>query len=113
MLKRKKLRHNEYYDMQHRLDNLYAQSVNGQNFYNLMKWIRSDENIRLAYRNIKRNTGSKTAGTDKLTIEDVKCLSVEEVILKVQNMLQNAWTMQLDQAFLFLGISIMSTVDLK
>jgi len=51
-----------------------------------MKWIRSDENIRLAYRNIKRNSGSKTAGTNKLTIENVKCLSVEEVILKVKNM---------------------------
>ena len=75
--------------MQHCFDNLYAQSVNGQNFYDLMKLISSDENIRLAYRNIKRNTGSKTAGTDKLTIEDVKCLSVEEVIQKVQNNLQS------------------------
>lgn len=89
MLKRKKLRHNEYYEMQHCFDNLYAQSGNGQNFYDLMKWIRSDENIRLAYRNIKRNTGSKTAGTDKLIIEDVKYLSVEEVVRKVQNMLQS------------------------
>ncbi len=75
--------------MQYCFDNLYAQSVNGQNFYDLMKWISSDENIRLAYRNIKRNTGSKTAGTNKLTIEDVKSLSVEEVILKVQNMLES------------------------
>ena len=58
--------------MQHCFDNLYAQSVNGQNFYDLMKLMSSNENIRLAYRNIKRNTGSKTAGTDKLTIEDIK-----------------------------------------
>ncbi|MFD1738125.1 RNA-directed DNA polymerase, partial [Bacillus salitolerans] len=32
MLKRKKLRHSEYYDMQHCFDNLYGQSVDGQNF---------------------------------------------------------------------------------
>ena len=75
--------------MQHCFDNLYAQSVNGQNFYDLMELMSSNENIRLAYRNIKRNTGSKTAGTDKLTIEDIKYLSVEEVIEKVQNMFQS------------------------
>ena len=75
--------------MQHCFDNLYAQSVNGQNFYDLMSLISSNENIRLAYRNIKRNTGSKTAGTNKLTIKDIEHLSVEEVIEQVQNMLQS------------------------
>ena len=50
--------------------------------------ISSNENIRLAYRNIKRNTGSKTAGTNKLTINDINYLSVEEVIENVQNMFQ-------------------------
>jgi RNA-directed DNA polymerase len=74
--------------MQHFFDNLYAQSVNGQNFYDLMKLIISNENIRLAYRNIKRNTGSKTAGTNKLTIDDIKHLSVEKVIEHVQTMSQ-------------------------
>jgi RNA-directed DNA polymerase len=74
--------------MQHCFDNLYAQSVDGQNFYDLMKLISSNENIRLAYRNIKRNTGSKTAGTNKLTIGDIKHLSVENVIVHVQNMLK-------------------------
>ena len=54
------------------LIHLYAQSVNGQNFYNLIELMSSKENIRLAYRNIKRNTGSKTAGIDKLTIDDIK-----------------------------------------
>ena len=72
--------------MQGYFDNLYAQSVNGQNFYDLMNLIRSEENIRLAYRNIKRNTGSKTTGADKLTINDVKGLTVEEVIEKIQCM---------------------------
>ena len=72
--------------MQQCFDNLYAQSVNGQNFYDLMELISSNENIRLAYRNIKRNTGSKTAGTNKLTIDDIKNLSVEDVIENVQTM---------------------------
>ncbi len=49
----------------------------------------SNENIRLAYRNIKRNTGSKTAGTDKLTIKDISHMSVEDVIVKVQEMFQS------------------------
>jgi RNA-directed DNA polymerase len=74
--------------MQQCFDNLYAQSVDGQNFYDLMKLISSNENIRLAYRNIKRNTGSKTAGTNKLTIDDIKYLSVEKVTEHVQNMFQ-------------------------
>lgn len=75
--------------MQHCFDNLYAQSVNGQNFYDLMNLISSDENIRLAYRNIKKNTGSKTAGTNKMTIDDIKNLSIEKVIEYVQNMFQS------------------------
>jgi RNA-directed DNA polymerase len=73
--------------MQCCFDNLYAQSIDGQNFYDLMKLICSKENICLAYRNIKRNSGSKTAGSNRLTIEDVKHLSVEEVINKIQHML--------------------------
>lgn len=85
-MKRKKLRHTEYYDMQDCFDTLYAQSVNGYTFYGLTEIMSSNENIRLAYRNIKRNTGSKTAGTDKLTIEDIKHLSVEEVIARIQKM---------------------------
>jgi len=75
--------------MQYCFDNLYAQSVNGQNFYDLLKLISSNENIRLAYRNIKRNTGSKTAGTNKLTIDDIKHLSIEEVVEHVQKMFQS------------------------
>ncbi|MGY0695032.1 group II intron reverse transcriptase/maturase [Virgibacillus sp. FSP13] len=89
MLKRKKLRHNEYYDMQSHFDSLYAQSANGQNFYGLLDLMQSDENIRLAYRNIKRNTGSRTAGFDGLTIKDIKRLSVSEVISTIQRMFEH------------------------
>ncbi|PET42318.1 group II intron reverse transcriptase/maturase [Bacillus sp. AFS001701] len=72
--------------MQTCFDILYAQSVSGHHFYDLTELMCSEDNIRLAYRNIKRNRGSKTAGTDKLTIDDFIHLSVREVIEKVQTM---------------------------
>jgi RNA-directed DNA polymerase len=72
--------------MQDCFDSLYAQSVSGHHFYDLTVIMSSKDNIRLAYRNIKRNTGSKTAGTDKLTINDILPLTVEDVIAKVQAM---------------------------
>lgn len=65
MTKQKKLRHSEYYDLQPVFDRLYADSQQGKIFTKLMDIISSEENIRLAYRNIKRNGGSNTAGTDK------------------------------------------------
>ena len=62
------LRNNEYYDFQAVFDNLYAESCNGRCFRNLMELIRKEENILLAYRNIKKNKGSHTKGVDGKTI---------------------------------------------
>ena len=45
-----------------------------------MSIITSDDNILLAYRNIKRNNGSATAGEDKVTINEIEKLSTEEFI---------------------------------
>lgn len=78
------LRHAEYYNLQPVFDDLYAKSKNGESFDNLMKVILSEENIMLAYRNIKNNKGSNTPGTDKLTIADIGRLPKEEVISKVR-----------------------------
>ncbi len=89
MLKKDKLRYNEYYDMQHIYDELYAQSKNGNNFYKLLEIIGSEQNICLAYRNLKTNNGSKTAGTDGLTIDDIKHLCDEDIIMKVRSSLDN------------------------
>lgn len=89
MLKKDKLRYNEYYDMQHIYDELYAQSKNGNNFYKLLEIIGSEQNICLAYRNLKINSGSKTAGTDGLTIDDIKHLCDEDIIVKVRSSLDN------------------------
>ena len=78
------LRHAEYYGMQQTYDDLYAKSKNGELFPKLMDIVFSRENILLAYRNIKANTGSNTPGTDRLTIKNIGCLSTEEVVDKVR-----------------------------
>lgn len=78
------LRHAEYYQMQGRFDNLYAQSLQNCEFTNLMDIILNRENILLAYRNIKSNSGSSTPGTDKLNIKDIGRLNPEEVVDKVR-----------------------------
>ena len=78
------LRHNEYYGMQETFDDLYVRAKNGEIFTDLMSIVLKRENILLAYRNIKANTGSNTAGTDGLTIKDIGRLTPEEVVEKVR-----------------------------
>jgi len=88
-VKKSKLRNAEYYSMQSTFDMLYDQSKNNSNFKNLMGIISSSENIKLAYRNIKKNTGSKTAGVDGRTIEHISKLTEEQFILYVRNKLRD------------------------
>ena len=88
-LKRKKLRHAEYYDMTETTDRLYEESKEGKAFTNLMELIVSEENIKLAYRNIKHNSGSVTPGTDGKTIKDIEKMSENAFVQHVQNKL--AW----------------------
>lgn len=53
--------------------------------FSLILWILSyRENILLAYRNIKANAGSKTAGTDGTIIKDIGKLPAETVVKKVR-----------------------------
>ena len=77
-------RHAEYYGMQRTFDELYAKSKAGETFIGLMELVLSPDNIMLAYRNIKTNTGSYTAGTDKQNIGDIGRLPPAEVIGKVR-----------------------------
>lgn len=63
-LKNNSIRYSEYYDMQYTFDTLYENSQNNAKFTNLFNLIIKEENILLAYRTIKRNFGSKTAGTN-------------------------------------------------
>ena len=78
------LRHAEYYGMQEIFDELYQKSQNGEVFNNLLDLILSKDNILLAYRNIKANKGSYTAGTDNKNITDIGGRTPDEVIQKVR-----------------------------
>lgn len=47
----------------------------------LYEHIISKDNILLAFQNIKANTGSKTSGTDGITIDKYKIENVESYLL--------------------------------
>ena len=85
--KKSKLRHAEYYDFQGIQDRLYADSQKGRVYKHLTEIIALPENIRLAYRNIKANHGSRTAGTDGRTIKDLENLPDEKLVALVQKKL--------------------------
>jgi group II intron reverse transcriptase/maturase len=86
--KKQKLRNNEYYCIQKIQDKLYKYSQKGYDFKNLMEHITSRKNILLAYRNIKRNTGSKTRGTNNTTIEDLEEWTTQELVEYVRSRLE-------------------------
>lgn len=83
-LKQSKIRYTEYYDLQKVLDDLYEDSSKNKIFSNLMELITSRENIKLAYRSIKGNKGSHTAGVDGRTIKHLSRLNEEEYISLIQ-----------------------------
>ena len=85
----KTIRNLDYYGLQKKYDELYEQSTNNKDFTKLFDLITSEENIVLAYRNIKTNTGSQTAGVDKRTIKDLEKLSTEKLINMVRQKLYN------------------------
>ena len=74
--------------MQSVFDRLYADSLAGCEFRNLIDIITTEENIRLAYRNLKKNTGSRTPGTDGKIIHDLARLNESELIRIVQQKFQ-------------------------
>ena len=86
--KKQKLRNAEYYDLQSKLDELYLKSIKGEIFTSLMDIVKSEENILLAYRNISKNKGSKTAGTDNKTIRYLSKFSNENLIRYVRKRLE-------------------------
>lgn len=86
--KRQKLRNAEYYNLQETFDKLYSDSRNGKRFTKLMPIILSEQNIRLAYRNLKKNSGSKTAGTDKKTIKNLETWKEPDFIRYVRKRLE-------------------------
>ena len=87
--KKQKLRNNEYYNTQKTYDILYEKSKENSSFKKLYEIITSEENILLAYRNIKRNKGSKTKGINKTTIIDIGDKEPNKVVSYVRNRLAN------------------------
>ena len=86
--KNSKLRYLEYYDLQSTFDKLYDDSCKNKCFNHLYEIISSDENIKLAYRNIKRNSGSVTSGTDNITVRDIEKIPTDKFVLIVKKKLQ-------------------------
>ena len=89
LLKKQKLRNNEYYEMQNVFDELHAKSKEGKTFNKLIEMIACENNILLAYRNIKKNKGSTTKGTDGLDITHYADWNNDKFIAYFQNKLQN------------------------
>lgn len=87
--KKQKLRNAEYYDTQNIFDDLYQKSKSDFKFKNLLELITDERNIELAYRNIKKNTGSKTGGTNNNTIEDLKTKNTDDIVGYVRRRLSN------------------------
>ncbi len=88
-IKKQKLRNNEYYDTQKIFDDLYAKSKDGKKFTDVMSIITSENNILLAYRNIKKNKGSKTRGTNKNTICEMGEKAPQKLVEYVRYRLKN------------------------
>lgn len=87
--KRQKLRNIEYYNIQSVYDGLYSRAKKGSSFNKLYEIIISRENILLAYRNLKKNSGSTTKGTDNQNIKDLEKLSTEQLVNYVKHRLYN------------------------
>lgn len=86
--KKQKLRNAEYYDFQTVQDELYERSLRNDNFKNLIEVIANEDNIKLAYRNLKKNRGSKTAGVDNRTIFDLAKWQDERLVAYVKKKFQ-------------------------
>ena len=87
--KKQKLRNNEYYNLQETFDQLYAKSKRNYIFTKLMDLITSRENIQLAYRNLKKNDGSYTAGVDRKNIEYLQTWEMDKLIFHIQRKFNN------------------------
>ncbi len=89
MDKRKTIIYDKYYGTIDVLDDLYKKSKQGMTFNKLYELIIDERNIMIAYRTIKRNTGSKTKGVNGHTIKFLEKLEVTELVKMVRNKLSN------------------------
>jgi RNA-directed DNA polymerase len=70
-------------------DNLYKLSSEGKLFKSLYELVVHPANVKLAFRNIKKNQGSKTAGVNNNTIFEVGLRSPEALVRYVKNRLED------------------------
>lgn len=82
------IRNMEYYSLTNEFTNLYEKSKNVEVFKNLMGIIKSENNIRLAFKNLCTNSGSNTPGVDQITIKEIKDIETTDMIKKVRTMLR-------------------------
>lgn len=87
--KKQLIRNNEYYDVQEIFDNLYSKAKENKSFTNLLEIVVSEQNIMLAYRNIKKNKGSKTCGTNKTNIINIGAAEPQKLTAYVRQRLNN------------------------
>ena len=80
LTKDRHLRNNEYYCMQEVFDFLYICSKKNYNFYHLIEHIISDNNLRLAFRNIKTNKGSLTNGLSGQNISIIAKMKINKYL---------------------------------
>jgi len=83
------LRYWDYYDMTGIFTDLHERAKNKEKFVHLYDIIVSRENILLAYRTIKSNKGSHTAGTDGKTLDDIGVQTEEEIVPLIREKLTN------------------------
>src|SRR5699024_6348656 len=83
------LRYWDYYNLTETFTELYENASSNDTFNNIYDIITSRENILLAFRTIKSNKGSKTPGTDRKTINDIKELTENELVNVIQAKLEN------------------------
>lgn len=81
-------------------DELYEKGKNGESFNRLYDIVISRENILLAFRTIKTNKGSKTAGEDGRIIDDFKKFPEKDLVLFIQKRLQNYQPMKVRRVFI-------------
>ncbi|MGG4147573.1 group II intron reverse transcriptase/maturase [Paenibacillus algorifonticola] len=83
------LRYWDYYNMTGIFTDLHEKAKNKETFTKLYDTIVSRDNILLAYRTIKSNKGSRTAGTDGKTMDDIKVQTEEEMVALTRQKLDN------------------------
>ncbi|MEW4286245.1 group II intron reverse transcriptase/maturase [Priestia koreensis] len=83
-------RHKQYYEFTGIQNELFQKSREGtKSFKNLLEIIISDENILLAYRQVKSNMGAKTPGTDDQTILDLAKVEQDKFIHYMRELVMN------------------------